>query len=248
MTENIKVTLITVCHNSQNTIERTIESVLNQTYRNIEYIIVDGKSNDNTVKIIDSYAKIDGRIKYSSEPDGGIYDAMNKGIEKASGEIIGIINSDDWYERDAIERVVNEYVRIGSPLKAIIYGALRLFQDDKEKYSVFYNHEFLPEQMLNHPSCFVTKEVYSQYGNFDLEFKIAADYDFLLRVYYEGKTNNEEMFFPLKTVLANFTIGGTCSTANAYLEQDMVYKKYNLISKKEYYKRLLVKSIKKILK
>ena len=121
----IKVSVITVCFNSEKTIERTIKSVIGQTYSNIEYIIVDGASTDSTVDIVNEYIEQGYSIIFSSEKDNGIYDAMNKGILKSSGEIISIINSDDWLEEDAIEQVVNEYYRIGKPKKAVIYGAIR---------------------------------------------------------------------------------------------------------------------------
>ena len=184
---NIKVSVITVCLNSEKTIRRTIESVLSQTYNNIEYIIVDGLSTDSTVAIVNEYISMGNSIIFSSEKDSGIYDAMNKGIAKSTGEIISIINSDDWVEKDAISEVVNEYIRLGKPDKAIIYGAMRLFEGKKEKYSVFYNHEFLPVEMINHSASFVTKSVYNTYGVFNPQYKIASDYDFMLRLYYVEK-------------------------------------------------------------
>ena len=107
---NPLISIITVCFNSSKTIRQTIESVLNQTYTNIEYILVDGKSTDNTVAIIEEYAPqftAKGIVyRWVSEPDAGIYDAMNKGIKLATGEWIGIINSDDWYELDACENML----------------------------------------------------------------------------------------------------------------------------------------------
>ena len=102
----MKFSIITVCFNSEKTIERTIRSVLNQTFSDYEYIIVDGASKDDTMKIVKSYEdKFDGRLHYISEPDKGIYDAMNKGIRLAQGEIIGIVNSDDWLEDDSLMNV-----------------------------------------------------------------------------------------------------------------------------------------------
>lgn len=135
-------------------------------------------------------------IIFSSEKDSGIYDAMNKGIAKSTGEIISIINSDDWVEKDAISEVVNEYIRLGKPDKAIIYGAMRLFEGEKEKYSVFYNHEFLPVEMINHSASFVTKSVYNTYGVFNPQYKIASDYDFMLRLYYVEK-NGKTIILPI---------------------------------------------------
>ena len=102
MQNNVKVSVITVCYNSARTIEATIQSILMQTYSNIEYIIIDGASRDNTLDIIKKYEKeFNGRLTVVSEPDNGIYDAMNKGIRMATGEVIGLLNSDDTYEFDA---------------------------------------------------------------------------------------------------------------------------------------------------
>lgn len=183
-------------------------------------------------------------IIFSSEKDSGIYDAMNKGIAKSTGEIISIINSDDWVEKDAISEVVNEYIRLGKPDKAIIYGAMRLFEGEKEKYSVFYNHEFLPVEMINHSASFVTKSVYNTYGVFNPQYKIASDYDFMLRLYYVEK-NGEPLFYPYNTILVNFSIGGTCSMVNAYLDRDRVYLKYRIITKRTFIKHKIVRTVKR---
>ena len=127
---NVKVSIITVSYNSEKTIRRTIESVLNQTYRNIEYIIIDGASSDSTVDIIKEYeSKFLGRLKWISETDSGIYDAMNKGICKASGELIGIINSDDYYEKEAVEHMVNA---LGSEEYQVLYGMMRTLKNGEE--------------------------------------------------------------------------------------------------------------------
>lgn len=120
---NVKVSVITPCFNSEKTIQKTLESVLNQTYNNYEYIIIDGKSTDKTLQIIEKYKPLFGeKIQVYSEPDKGIYDAMNKGIMKASGDIIGIVNSDDYYELDALENMVNE---VPDDKYFILYGFQR---------------------------------------------------------------------------------------------------------------------------
>lgn len=110
MSDNYKVSIITACYNSEKTIERTLKSVLAQTYSNYEYIIIDGMSTDDTLKIIDAYRNAFGsKLKVVSERDSGIYNAMNKGIKMASGELVGIINSDDWYEPDALQTIVYSF-------------------------------------------------------------------------------------------------------------------------------------------
>lgn len=130
MQKNIKVSIITVCFNSEKTIIDTLESVLNQSYENIEYIIIDGKSKDKTVDIIKRYENKfkEKKIEYKwiSEKDSGIYEAMNKGINKSTGEVIGIINSDDWYEKNTVEKVMKEY-----KIKKfdMLYGNLRMIKN-----------------------------------------------------------------------------------------------------------------------
>lgn len=107
MNENYKVSIITVVYNGAKTIEQTIQSVLNQTYENIEYIVIDGASNDGTQALVEKY--VDNISYYISEKDNGLYYAMNKGIRKATGDIIGIINSDDWYGENAIKDIVDHF-------------------------------------------------------------------------------------------------------------------------------------------
>ena len=109
-----KFSIITICYNSSATIERSMKSVLAQTFTDYEYIIVDGGSKDSTLDIVKKYEPLfEGRMKWKSEPDKGIYDAMNKGIERSSGTIIGIVNSDDWLEADALETVYASFVDNG---------------------------------------------------------------------------------------------------------------------------------------
>ena len=150
------VSVITPCYNSEKTIEKTLVCIENQTYKNIEYIIMDGGSKDKTMDIINRHRdKLPKLLKVVSESDGGIYDAMNKGIKQASGHLIGIVNSDDWYEPDTIEQVVKHYQK--QPYE-VVYGMQRTLLDGKEKLTVIYHHDFLPQQMITHPTCFVTKK------------------------------------------------------------------------------------------
>ena len=129
MEENIKVSIITVCYNSEKTIRRTIESVLNQTYDNIEYIIVDGASTDQTMDIVKEYEpKFSGRMRWISEPDEGIYFAMNKGIDMAAGELIGLLNSDDTYESNAVKSIRDALV---SEPYQILYGFARVYTKNR---------------------------------------------------------------------------------------------------------------------
>ena len=197
---NQKVSIITVCLNSVNTIEQTIKSVLNQTYPNIEYIIIDGKSVDGTIEVIKKY---EGKIgRWISEPDAGLYDAMNKGIAMASGDIIGIINSDDWYAIQAVEKVVQVFEQGEAD---VVYGKLRRVHVDGQ-IAEAENGDLndMPYRMtVPHPTAFVKKSVYSQYGLFNLQYELAADYEFFLRIYLQKVKMKQ-----VDCVLAYFREGG----------------------------------------
>jgi glycosyltransferase involved in cell wall biosynthesis len=191
------VSIITIVYNGEKNIEKTIKSVINQTYRNVEYIIIDGGSTDSTINIINKYRnEIDLVI---SEADNGISDAFNKGLRRVSGEIIGIINADDWYDEDAIEKVVRSIKNVD-----IVYGDLRLWKKDKLDFVLKGDHRHLEQEMtLNHPTVFVRKKWYDQFGLFDEAYKCAMDYDIMLRF----KVNNC-LFGYIPEVLANMQWGG----------------------------------------
>lgn len=200
------VSIITVSLNSEKTISDTICSVLNQTYSEIEYIIIDGKSTDHTLQIAESFRRQFEEkniiFKIYSEPDNGIYDAMNKGISYASGEIVGIINSDDWYEPIAVERAVKAYERekydwYFADLNVIKPGGKVVVKRSKTS-------KFLTTRNWNHPTSFVSKRLYDcmQYAC----NTIYDDYDLFLRANKAGyKVLNENV------VLANYRFGGTSS-------------------------------------
>ncbi len=219
------VSIITVCYNSEKTIRRTIESVYGQTYQNIEYIIVDGKSSDRTMQIVNEYKPLFGeRLKIISEPDKGIYDAMNKGISLAKGNVIGIINSDDYYEKSAVEVVINH---LTNEKYQLLYGMLRFMKGDKVNFISLVTPEFLEERPINHPSCFVTKSVYEDFGNYNMEYRYVADYDFCYRL----KKSEKIHFIPIYEILASFTEGGVSSTYKSDIEYLRFKRKNKLISK-----------------
>ena len=144
--QDVLVSVLTPCFNSVKTIEKTLECIEQQTYPDIEYIILDGGSTDGTLDIIEHHrAKLPKQFTLVSEKDNGIYDAMNKGIRQASGKLIGIVNSDDWYEKDTIENVVKAYQ--GNQYE-VVYGMQKTYLNGKEKATFIYHHDFLPQQMI----------------------------------------------------------------------------------------------------
>ncbi len=208
------ISIITPSFNSEKTIYTTIESILRQTYSDIEYIIIDGNSTDRTVEIAESYRSALERrgIKYHiiSEPDRGIYDAMNKGVHMANGELIGIINSDDWYEENALRRVAETYEE--EPFD-MFYADLRIWQEDtegnlKEK---MIKHSRLRKLAVsrdwNHPTTFITRKVYEKY-QYKLE-SVHDDWDLVLRIKKAGLR-----ITVLNEVLANFRMGGVSNEKN----------------------------------
>ena len=178
------VTIITVVFNSEKYLEQTIQSVINQTYDNVEYIVIDGGSTDGTVDIIRKY---ENQIDYwVSEPDGGIYDAMNKGIVLSRGQIVGLINSGDGYIDGAISSIIK--VHLNHP-SSILTGNCKAILSEPSKWIIASGRfEMLPYRMIPHSSVFVPLSVYERQGMFDTSFKIAGDYDFLGRCYSRGIT------------------------------------------------------------
>lgn len=214
--DNIYISLITVCFNSEATIERTIKSVLEQSYISFEYIIVDGGSSDNTVGIIRKYEpKFNGRMKWISEKDNGIYDAMNKGIQLSTGDLIGLVNSDDWLEHDALEKVYDRYTINNSDNDTLYCGDIYYHYVDGRIREWKVNLETFKKQTklyvmagIRHPAVYVPRQVYSKIGLFNDQMHLSADQDFILRCYYGGMK-----FKKIGCVLSNMSEGGI-STAD----------------------------------
>ncbi|CAM3762661.1 glycosyltransferase family 2 protein [Flavobacterium chungbukense] len=187
----MKVSIITVCYNRKETIAKSIESVLSQDYSNIEYIVIDGNSTDGTKEIIKSYAE---KIStYLSEPDKGMYDAINKGLKMATGEIIGLMHSDDeFYDNDVISKIVEMFQKF--PSSDGIYGnGIYVTNDKKERIvrnriSGAYSRKELESGWLPlHPTVYLKKKIIEKLGYYNLDFKIASDTEFLLRYLFKSK-------------------------------------------------------------
>ena len=203
----MKVSIITISYNSAETVEDTIKSVVSQDYPNIEYIIIDGASKDATLSIVDKYK--DKIAKVVSEKDKGIYDAMNKGVQNATGDIIGILNSDDYY---CDTTVISEIVRLFEQEKTDGLYADLVYVDraDSEKIIRYWKSgkytpgKFLKGWMPPHPTFFVKKEVYTHFGLYNTDLRSAADYEFMLRVIHKHKISLTYM----PRVLTKMRVGG----------------------------------------
>jgi glycosyltransferase involved in cell wall biosynthesis len=220
----IKVSIITVVYNNQSTIDYAIQSVLNQDYPNIEYIVVDGNSTDATVEKIQSYKE--NITHFISEPDKGIYDAMNKGLNLASGDIIGILNSDDFYaDNNIISSIVNEFQEKRVDL---VFGDIVFVKPENlDKITRYYSSDnFHPRKfawgwMPAHPSCFLKQEIYEKYGYFKTDYKIAADYEIMTR--FMSKYNISYSYIP--KVFVKMRTGGVSSAnvkSNWILNEEIV--------------------------
>jgi len=166
--------ILTVSRNAERTIADTLNGIRQQTFKNFEFIVVDGESTDKTLHILKS--NLDLINVLISEKDDGLYDAMNKGIKQCRGKYIGIINSDDIYEQDALEKIHSLAISLDRP--SIIYGPMKILGAEKV---VDISHEDLIRKMIPHPSCFVPREFYSRFGAFDTNFYVASDYELMLR-------------------------------------------------------------------
>lgn len=230
--DNVFFTIITVCYNSEFTIQRTITSVLNQTIQNYEYIIIDGNSTDNTLKIIESNkSKFNGRLKYLSEPDDGIYFAMNKGLSMAKGKYVSLLNSDDWYEPNTLDIIQRNY-NINQNID-IFYGLLNYYKNNKFYKTECYHHNFLSEESLPHPTCFISNDLYKRIGLYNTKFTLASDYEFLLRC-----RKNDSSFMYIPEILANFSWDGSTIIylIKSKKEALNIKYKYSIINKKQYLK------------
>ena len=222
----MKVSIITVCRNAEKSIEATLKSVAMQTYSEIEYIIIDGKSSDKTLGVIDRYKENISKI--ISEPDKGIYDAMNKGIALAKGDVIIFLNANDtFFALDVLSKAIELFNKTGSD---IIYGDAMMTGKHKNgghivKYDRI-NKWFLLRDTICHQAIFVKKKLYDDIGKFNLKFKIAADYEWLLRALIKYKANSAY----LNIAVCNYSLDGISNDPKnrlaTLMEYDEISKMY----------------------
>lgn len=226
----MKISIITATYNSARTLRDTIESVLNQTYDNIEYIVVDGGSKDDTLDIIKEYEpKFNGRMRWISEKDNGIYDAMNKGIGLASGEVVGILNSDDFFTSNlSIENIVRGF---DSNID-MVYGDLHFVNpNDLNKCIRYYSSKIFKSKLMRfgfmpaHPTCYIRKDIYNRYDLYNTKYKIASDFELLLRYIFIIKIRIK--YLPID--LVTMRTGG--ASTESLGSRKMIFKEHKIALK-----------------
>ena len=227
------LSIVTVCYNSRKTITATIDSLLNQTYTNFEYIIIDGASTDGTIDLIRSYESAFHEksisFKWISEKDTGIYEAMNKGINQAKGKLVALLNSDDWYCSDTLENILKAYQ--ANPDIGVFHGVVKFWKDNF-CHTLYGASDFFMEKGIfpHHSTCFIKKSVYNSIGLYDTRYPIASDYDMMLRIKKAGVG-----FLLIEKVLTNFSLQGVSSSRPLSLDMIGIQKKHGIISKRKYW-------------
>jgi len=219
----MKISIVTATFNSASTIEDTIKSVLAQTYKDIEYIVVDGLSKDDTMEIVKrNEPKFEGRMRWVSEKDGGIYDAMNKGFRMATGDVIGILNSDDYYtSNEVLEQVAST---LEDETLDAVYGDIHFIRDgEPDKCVRYYSSKHFHPRWLRfgfmpaHPSFYARREVFEKAGLYKTDYKIGSDYEMMVRLF--RKEHIKAKYIPMDFV--TMRTGGT-STANVHSRMQLI--------------------------
>lgn len=231
------ISVITVTYNSEKTIRENLESVLRQTYRDIEFIIIDGASKDNTIEIVRKYVPaFGGRLRYISESDGGAYDAMNKGISMATGDIVGFLNSDDFYTSDdVLQKVASTFEE--NDIDAV-YGDIHYVKaEDLSKRVRYYSSRFFARPLMRfglmpaHPSFYCRRTAYLKYGGFDTSYKIAADFENLLRLIYIHRIRTKYINMDFVTMrVGGLSTAGMASRRQIMRDHLMAMKKNGVYS------------------
>ena len=245
----MKISIITATYNSESTLSDTVSSVLKQTYPDIEYLIIDGASTDGTIDLIDSYEPLfNGKLKWISEKDQGIYDAMNKGLRMATGDVIGILNSDDYFTRiDIIEKIATHFK--DEEIDAV-YGDIHFIKNGKpNKCTRYYSSERFSPRWLRfgfmpaHPSFYARRSVYERAGYYKTDYKIGADFEMMVRLFkrYNLRTKYLKMDF------VTMRTGGT-STRNINSRLTLLQEDVRACKENGVYTNLLLTCIKYLYK
>lgn len=243
----LKISIITVTYNSAQTLEQTIQSVLSQTYQNVEYVVVDGKSTDGTLNVIEKYRH---RIsQFVSEKDNGLYDALNKGINLCTGDIIGILHADDFYtDKSVLADIAGAFERnYSEAVYADLYYVDRSNTDKlirKWKSGKYKENSFLYGWMPPHPTFFVKRGVYERYGVFNTNFRTSADYELMLRFIHKNKIKTVY----LEKFIVKMRMGGqsNASLNNRVKANHEDRKAWQVNGLKPYFFTLYLKPLRKI--
>ena len=230
----MKISLITATYNSASTLRDTMQSVLNQTFKDIDYIIVDGGSKDGTLDIVKEFEPLfEGRLRWISEPDKGIYDAMNKGIKMATGEVIGMLNSDDFFAYDDILEKVNDTFA-NNPTVDGVYGDV-VYVDNQDVTRVvrhyssarFSRNKIIYGFMPAHPSFYLKKSCYDKIGCYNIDYRISADYDMFVRLFW-----NENI--TTKYIPTDFVVMRNGGASSSGLKSHKIVMREHLASVREH--------------
>ena len=216
----MKISVITAVYNSEETVGQAIESIASQTYQDVEHLVIEGKSSDNSLAEIEQARH--SRMRVISEPDKGIYDALNKGIRNASGDVVGLMHSDDFFAHDGVlARIAEEFE---DPAVEAVFGDLDYVAKDGASRVIRHwsTGPFTPQKLKRgwmpaHPTLYLRREVYERFGDFDISFRIAADYDFILR--YFSQATGKSAYIP--EVLYKMRVGGISNRNWSKIRQKM---------------------------
>lgn len=225
----MKISIITITYNSQQTVEDTIKSVTSQDYPDIEYIIIDGKSKDGTLRIVDKYK--DKIAKVVSEKDKGLYDALNKGIAHATGDVVGLLHSDDLYADNTVISKIAAKFKADSTVQGVYADLVFVNRNDLSKVmrtwksGEYHEGDFLKGWMPPHPTFFVKREVYDKFGGFNIKLKLSADYELMLRLIHK---NNIKLAYLPETIV-RMRMGGVSNVSffvklKANIEDKLAWK------------------------
>lgn len=212
----MKLSVIICIYNVGNRLKKTLDSILSQNFDDYEVVVIDGASSDGAIDVIGDYEKkFQGRLRWVSEKDSGIYEAMNKGVRMARGEFLNIIGAGDWYEDGAFEKVFDA-IKNNSDVDAV-YGKTHIWDKKKENSRVVQTMPaILPTQPMQHPAIFYKKELHDKFGMYDENYEIVADYLFCLKVFYFGKATVKA----IDAVTSNFVMDGMSSVKARECEKE----------------------------